>query len=55
MDIQISSGFGFGAASMVMGTFMVGMPLNERNARTFNHVSIMPTVIFDKIKMEVRT
>jgi hypothetical protein len=27
----------------------------ERNARIFNNVSIMPTIIFDKIKLEART
>jgi hypothetical protein len=26
----------------------------ERNARTFNNVSTMPTIIFDKIKLEAR-
>jgi hypothetical protein len=27
----------------------------ERNAWTFNNVSTMPTIIFDKIKLEART
>jgi hypothetical protein len=27
----------------------------ERNARTFNNVSTMPTIILDKIKLEART
>jgi hypothetical protein len=27
----------------------------ERNARTFNNVSTMPTIIYDKIKLEART
>jgi hypothetical protein len=27
----------------------------ERNTRTFNNVSTMPTIIYDKIKLEART
>jgi hypothetical protein len=27
----------------------------ERNARTFNNMSTMPTIIYDKIKLEART
>jgi hypothetical protein len=28
---------------------------NERNARTFKNKSTMPTIIFDRIKLEART
>ena len=28
---------------------------NERNARIFKHVSTMPTVVFDRIKLESRS
>jgi hypothetical protein len=41
-----------------MGTILILVAWkiwSERNARTFKHLSTMPTIVFDRIKSEAKT